>query len=38
MMKLDLQPPVGRIGSEAGSRYFLLWEFKGARGKCELRW
>lgn len=37
-MKPDRQPSAGRIELEAGSRYFLLWEFKGARGKCELRW
>lgn len=37
-MKPDRQPSAGRIELEAGNRYFLRWEFKGARGKCELRW
>lgn len=38
LMKLNRQSPAGKIDLDAKNRYYLRWEFKGATGKCELRW
>ncbi len=38
LMKLDQQSLTGKIDLDAGNKYYLRWEFKGATGKCELRW
>lgn len=38
VMRLNQQFPAARIALDAGSRYELRWEFKGATGKCELHW
>ena len=38
LMKLNPQFPVCKIELDARNRYYLRWEFKGATGKCELRW
>lgn len=38
LMKLNPQSPVGKIELDVRNRYYLRWEFKGATGKCELRW
>lgn len=38
LMRLNRQSPTGRIELDAGSRYYLCWDFKGATGKCELHW
>ena len=38
LMKLNPQFPVGKIELDVRNRYYLRWEFKGATGKCELRW
>lgn len=38
LMKLDSQSLTGKIDLDAKNKYYLRWEFKGATGKCELRW
>ncbi len=38
LMKLNQQSLTGKIDLDARNRYYLRWEFKGATGKCELRW
>ena len=38
LMKLTPQSPTCKIELDARNRYCLRWEFKGATGKCELRW
>ena len=38
LMKLTPQSPTCKIELDARNRYYLRWEFKGATGKCELRW
>lgn len=38
LMKLNPQSPTCKIELDAGNRYCLRWEFKGATGNCELRW
>ena len=38
LMKLNRQSPSGKIDLDAKNRYYLRWAFKGATGKCELRW
>lgn len=38
LMKLNPQSPVDKIELDVRNRYYLHWEFKGATGKCELRW
>ncbi len=38
LMKLDQHTLTGKIDLDARNRYYLRWEFKGATGKCELRW
>lgn len=36
--RLSRQCPEREWEPEEGTRYYLRWEFKGASGKCELRW
>ncbi|MBD5507958.1 MAG: hypothetical protein HDR05_07900 [Lachnospiraceae bacterium] len=38
LMKLNPQSPTYKIELDVRNRYYLRWEFKGATGKCELRW
>ena len=38
LMKLNSQSPTCKIELDVRNRYYLRWEFKGATGKCELRW
>lgn len=38
LMKLNPQSPTCKIELDVRNRYYLRWEFKGATGKCELRW
>ena len=38
LMRLNPQSPICKIELDARNRYYLRWEFKGATGKCELRW
>lgn len=38
LLKLNRQLMSQRIDLDGKSRYYLRWEFKGATGKCELRW
>lgn len=38
LMKLTPQSPVCKIELDVRNRYYLRWEFRGATGKCELRW
>lgn len=38
LMKLTPQYPTCKIELDVRNRYYLRWEFKGATGKCELRW
>ena len=38
LIKLNPQHSTCKIDLDAKNRYYLRWEFKGATGKCELRW
>lgn len=39
LLKLNRQSPSQAIHLDGGrSRYYLLWKFEGASGKCGLRW
>ena len=38
LIKLSPQYPTCKIELDVRNRYYLRWEFKGATGKCELRW
>lgn len=38
LMKLTPQSPTCKIELDVRNRYYLRWEFRGATGKCELRW
>ncbi len=38
LLRLDRQSPTGSVEIDGKNKYYLLWEFKGATGKCELRW
>lgn len=38
LMKLNRQSSTGTIALDGKNRYYLYWKFKGAAGKCELRW
>ena len=38
LMKLTPQSPTCKIKLDVRNRYYLRWEFRGATGKCELRW
>ena len=38
LLKLSRQFPSQAIDLDGNSRYYLRWEFRGASGKCALRW
>ena len=38
LMNLTPQSPTYKVELDVRDRYYLRWEFKGATGKCELRW
>lgn len=38
LLRLDRHRPAGRMELDGKSRYYLRWSFKGASGKCGLRW
>ncbi len=38
LMQLSPQSPACNIELDVRNKYYLRWEFKGATGKCELRW
>ena len=38
LLRLNRQTPAGRINLDTENRYYLRWEFRGASGKCALRW
>lgn len=38
LLKLSKEFPSRAINLDGNNRYYLLWKFKSASGKCELRW
>ena len=38
LVELNRRSPTSTIELDAKNRYFLLWKFEGATGKCVLHW
>lgn len=38
LLKLNQQNPAGKVEVDKKKQYYLLWEYYGATGKCELSW
>lgn len=38
LLKLDRRSPSAEIALDGRKRYYIRWEFRGAAGRCALRW